>query len=486
MPLPLTERRFLHAELRADSQGDELSLIGYASVYNSESEDLGGFREKVMPGAFSRSIREGADVKCLMNHDPSLVLGRVKNGTLKLEEDAHGLRFRCMLPPTQTGRDLYALVKRGDIDSCSFAFIPKDQSWEDVRSENGDLYASRKLMDVDLLDVSAVTNPAYPSTSLSARSFFPEGEPVEMRSAIDALVAKRVPVVEERGAEAQPPEPYAISLPQPFDSDMKQEWWNAFLVGYLDALHVLKMKGQEAISVGIAAANLACQPETETDPEIVGQSKNPSDVPHEVVATDAERAAEALEVENRKKKESDAQDVSNPDSDNYNPDDPNYDSSLDYSDDNYEGDDAKERKAKATAKGGADGGEDDSKEIASGQERTKTVGDKVLRASDYAWIGDPNNTKTWKLPVDTLERTASALLRFHQTKGIPDDKKDGVWRVVVSACKQFGVAVSEEDSLRASISHDVATAILNEVTYDQDAANLEAYCRMIAIQTDLQ
>jgi HK97 family phage prohead protease len=485
MPLPLTERRFIIAELRADSQGDELTLVGYASVFNSQSEDLGGFRETVMPGAFARSIREGADVKCLMNHDPSLVLGRVKNGTLRMEEDSHGLKFRCALPPTQTGRDLYTLVKRGDIDSCSFAFIPKDQSWEDVRSAEGELYASRRLMDVDLLDVSAVTNPAYASTSLNARALFPDGEPVEMRSAINAIVAKREvvpPVVETR---SDIPMPYAISMPQPFASDMKQDWWDAFAGAYIEALHVLKQKGQVALATGIAAANLAVQPDTETDPEVAGQHKNPSDLPHEVI--DTARALVDAKEENRKKKEAAVEtkssdgDVSNPDSPDYDPDDPDYDPKMDYSSDEYEGERKSAKAVKATeATPGDDGGEPGAKEV-----NTAPLS-KKREAADCAWVGDVNDASTWKLRVDTEPNTKSALHRFKEAKGIPEDKKEMVWRNIVSACKKFGIVVTEEDSLRAAISHDVATAILNEVTFDKDAENLRAYVRMLELDLELE
>jgi|GEM_PF-2022692 len=281
------ERRFLH-ELRAEGQGNEMSLVGYAAKFGTQSEDLGGFRETVMPGAFARSLREGADVKCLMNHSADLVMGRTKNGTLKLEEDATGLRFRCVLPNTQAARDLHTLVARGDVDACSFAFTARGQSWEDVRSENGDMYASRKLHDVDLQDVSAVTYPAYPQTEVHSRSeaqefefrkfIFPEGEPVEIRSSINSLV-------EKRGVGQGIPMPYAISLPQPFDSDMKQEWWDEFIDAYKDCVKRQKMKGAVAIAAATAIANQKVQPQTEVDPAVSGQSKNPTEIPHTVVPT---------------------------------------------------------------------------------------------------------------------------------------------------------------------------------------------------------
>ena len=177
------ERRIIsNASLRARSQGDEMSLIGYASKFGTLSEDLGGFRESVMPGAFARSIREGYDVKFLKNHEPSAIMGRTKNGTLQLSEDATGLKFRVILPSTSAARDLYTEVKNGLIDQCSFAFVARDQSYEDARDGHGDLYTLRKLMDVDLQDCSAVTYPAYSSTEVSAR--FSEEALVEVRSAL--------------------------------------------------------------------------------------------------------------------------------------------------------------------------------------------------------------------------------------------------------------------------------------------------------------
>lgn len=169
------EFRSVAASLRAESQGDEMSmsLVGYAALFNSESKDLGGFRERIAPGAFTRSLKEQADVKALVNHDPNQVLGRTKNGTLTLSEDDRGLKFRVKLNPAiQAHRDLYALIKNGTMDECSFAMtVPAGgDSWEDAKDENGITYALRTLHDVTLMDVSAVTYPAYNATSVAARS----------------------------------------------------------------------------------------------------------------------------------------------------------------------------------------------------------------------------------------------------------------------------------------------------------------------------
>lgn len=169
----ITEHRSFSASLRAEGQGDELSLAGYAALFNVQSKDLGGFREVIAPGAFTRTLKEGGDVKALVNHDPNQLLGRTKNGTLKLEQDDRGLKFRVKLnPKSQAHRDLHAAIKRGDMDECSFALTVPDSGdqWDTATDENGVNYARRTLKDVNLLDVSTVTYPAYDHTSVAARA----------------------------------------------------------------------------------------------------------------------------------------------------------------------------------------------------------------------------------------------------------------------------------------------------------------------------
>lgn len=148
------------------------TLSGYAATFNNLSHDLGGFRETIAPGAFSRSLRSNADVMALSEHNAHKgILGRTKSGTLRLNEDKVGLRFECDLPDTQLGRDIAESVGRGDLDSCSFGFVAKDQSWDRSTGE-----AIRSLIDLDIFDVSIVANPAYPNTSVALRSLmFPDG-----------------------------------------------------------------------------------------------------------------------------------------------------------------------------------------------------------------------------------------------------------------------------------------------------------------------
>jgi len=164
------------------TSGDGRKISGYAAEFKQLSEDLGGFREMVLPGAFDRCLRSGPDVRCLFNHDSNVVLGRTKSGTLRMSTDKNGLRFDCDLPNTQAGRDVRESIGRGDIDQCSFGFVVNGQNWREEKGADGKPQSIRELTDVELFDVSPVTYAAYPQTSVSARLLWPEGEPAEVRS----------------------------------------------------------------------------------------------------------------------------------------------------------------------------------------------------------------------------------------------------------------------------------------------------------------
>lgn len=166
------ERRHIPAtELRAVDDNGVRHIIGYAAVFNSLSEDLGGFRERIAPGAFARALKED-DVRALMNHNSDFVLGRNKSGTLTLEEDAHGLKIDCVPPDTQWARDLLVSIERKDIDQMSFGFCvrwyPDGTRGAIWGVEDGE--DIRTLTDVELFDVSPVTYPAYPDTQVAVRS----------------------------------------------------------------------------------------------------------------------------------------------------------------------------------------------------------------------------------------------------------------------------------------------------------------------------
>lgn len=165
MNKPKREIRAHTSEIRAaPTENGELRFDGYAAMYNSWSNNLGGFREQIMPGAFSKAITAD-DVRALYNHDPNYVLGRTRSGTLTLTEDDKGLRFKVIAPDTGWARDLYESVKRGDVNQCSFGFETVSDEWRTV-----DGMDERLLKEVRLFDVSIVTYPAYEATSANARS----------------------------------------------------------------------------------------------------------------------------------------------------------------------------------------------------------------------------------------------------------------------------------------------------------------------------
>ena len=155
------ERRYIPAEMRVDAEG---RIEGYAAVFDQWSQVMWSFKERIKKGAFKKTIKE-ADVRALFNHDPNYVLGRNKAETLELSEDSKGLQFRVDPPDAQWAKDLYASVKRGDIDQASFGFEAVKDEWDHNKDP-----AERELIEVRLFDVSVVTYPAYPQTSVSARS----------------------------------------------------------------------------------------------------------------------------------------------------------------------------------------------------------------------------------------------------------------------------------------------------------------------------
>ena len=159
-----TERRTFtvrNIEARQAEDGT-MRMAGYAAVFNEPSVPL-PFIEKIAPGAFRKTLSETPDVRLLVNHE-GLPMARTKNGTMRLYEDERGLYFEAELANTQEARDLYTLVSRGDVDQMSFAFRVIRQNWSKDRSE-------RMLTEVSLADgdVSIVTYPAYPATSVEAR-----------------------------------------------------------------------------------------------------------------------------------------------------------------------------------------------------------------------------------------------------------------------------------------------------------------------------
>lgn len=147
-----------------DGVKDENTIIGHAAVFNKDSEDFGGWIERVAPGAFDDVLED--DAIAAMNHDPNQIFGR--NGkNMKLSVDKTGLRYVVKMPDTTLGRDIRQLIKDEIITQSSFAFTVRTQQWEHFK----DKPSIRTIVKVDrLYDVAPVAYPAYPDTTVAARS----------------------------------------------------------------------------------------------------------------------------------------------------------------------------------------------------------------------------------------------------------------------------------------------------------------------------
>lgn len=151
---------------------DSRTVEGYAVVFNSQSEDL-GFYETINPAAITEEVLMRSDVFCLFNHDQDKVLARSKYGTgsLQLQLDEQGLKYTFTAPNTDLGDELLEYLKRGDIDSSSFAFTVSTDKGSEVWTTGTDGRQYREILKVEELhDVSPVWNPAYTSTSVSQRT----------------------------------------------------------------------------------------------------------------------------------------------------------------------------------------------------------------------------------------------------------------------------------------------------------------------------
>lgn len=166
------------------------TFIGHAAVFNSRTAignpQTWGFWEEIAEGAFDSALERGDDVRFLVDHDPSKLLGRTASGTLRLSTDKRGLVAEADLPDTQLGRDTRILLDRGDLSQMSFGFVPVREEWTTL-DDGTDLV---RVLDVEpLVDVSVVTFPAYEETDAAARS------------AVEAL-KRRSPLAVQRRTEA--------------------------------------------------------------------------------------------------------------------------------------------------------------------------------------------------------------------------------------------------------------------------------------------
>ncbi len=160
------QTRSLQTELktRAEPDSQDMYIEGYFAVFNRQTELWPGAFEEIAPMAFDGTL--GNDIRALINHDTTLVLGRNKSGTLELKADSHGLWGRVKVNPNDTDAvNVYERVKRGDVDQCSFGFniTSEETEWRDDGS------VKWTITGIDLHEVSVCTFPAYEDTGVQAR-----------------------------------------------------------------------------------------------------------------------------------------------------------------------------------------------------------------------------------------------------------------------------------------------------------------------------
>lgn len=189
MSIATVERRTLTANVEVRTGAESPVITGYAAVFDSLSEtlyesDYGKFREKVAPGAFRKTL-QAQNITLLIEHR-DLPLGSTRAGTLELAEDSKGLRFRSVLDGSDPDvQRLIPKLKRGDMNKCSFGFVPIRETWDDSTKP-----PTRTLLEVRLVDISVVVRPAYSATSVSVRSLPNDAPHVDLFEHVCASVAE--------------------------------------------------------------------------------------------------------------------------------------------------------------------------------------------------------------------------------------------------------------------------------------------------------
>jgi HK97 family phage prohead protease len=214
-PKPVREHRVLPLEdvewRKSGSGPGQLTIRGHASVFDRLSLDLGGFREKIAPGAFTSALDRNPDVHALWNHDTKYVLARTKNKTLELREDPIGLHFWAKVADTSYARDLQVLMERGDVDQASFAFTVSKDEWATDENDN----VTRTILEVDnLYDVTVCAAGAYPQTDTSVVA--------HMRSRLNAEISEGRLPKEAANKIVAPDDPVDVSTSQEWLDEDKQ------------------------------------------------------------------------------------------------------------------------------------------------------------------------------------------------------------------------------------------------------------------------
>jgi HK97 family phage prohead protease len=188
------ERRYLRSEVRADQANGKKILRGYAARFNTLSVNLGGWRERLAPGCFSKCLQRDGDIALLHNHEMGAILGRQSAGNLDVEQDSVGLRFRAELSDTTLAKDVFENVSVGNIRGMSFGMIVRTDLWDEMVDDDDDddeargrKIPRRTVTAADVLEISTTPWPAYPASNVgtAARMLFPSGfVPHEIRSRV--------------------------------------------------------------------------------------------------------------------------------------------------------------------------------------------------------------------------------------------------------------------------------------------------------------
>lgn len=183
----MRQTRAITADFKTRSEGEEKIIEGYFAVFNDIYEIFHDATESIAPGAFTGTLAD--DIRALVNHDSTLVLGRTIAHTLELSQDEHGLFGRIRINPNDTdATNLYERVKRGDVSQCSIGFdiLSEDTEYRD----DGSVHWT--IRDIKLYEVTCCTFPAYENTGISARKRDLEALQAKRREAWKAQMLTRL------------------------------------------------------------------------------------------------------------------------------------------------------------------------------------------------------------------------------------------------------------------------------------------------------
>ena len=164
MDRDIRQTRSIASDFTTREDGEGLRIEGYFAVFNSNYDIGPGMSESIAPGAFKNTLAD--DIRALVNHDTTLVLGRTSAHTLELREDERGLWGMISINPKDTdAMNLYERVKRGDVSQCSIGFNIVREDTEISEDES----VHWTIQEVRLYEVTCCTFPAYKETNISAR-----------------------------------------------------------------------------------------------------------------------------------------------------------------------------------------------------------------------------------------------------------------------------------------------------------------------------